>query len=158
MAKPISLVKKREFTEAEKKAQKLDKLADHVSDSDEALNQSLRILAELHESGILEGLESLLKAKGKVTEILLGQVGRPEMTNMINNVMGAASALSAIDSEHTNKLLSGLANGLTDANHELKSGKKVSAFGLLKALRDPDVNRAVGFGLSFMKGLGKSLK
>lgn len=156
MAKPISLVKRREYTEAERKSQKIDRLTDNVTENDEALDQTLRILFELHDSGILDSLEALLKAKGKVTEIVLGQVTRKEVTTMINNVMGAAGALTAIDPEQTEKLLSGVTEGLNAAS--LEKDKKVSAFGLLKALRDPDVNRAVSFGLSFMKGLGKSLK
>ncbi|MED4890220.1 DUF1641 domain-containing protein [Weizmannia sp. CD-2023] len=31
-------------------------------------------------------------------------------------------------------------------------------FGLLKSLSDPDVNRAVGFAISFLKGMGKALQ
>jgi uncharacterized protein YjgD (DUF1641 family) len=156
MAKPISLVKKKILTEAELKAQKVEQLTDKVTDNEEALDQTLRILAELHESGILEGVESFLKAKGKITEVLLGQATRKEATNMINNVMGAAGMLTAIDPEQTAGLLSGVAQGLEEAKKG--AGQKISPFGLLKALRDPDVNRALGFGLSFLKGLGKSLK
>jgi len=156
MAKPISLVKKKVLTEAELKAQKVEQLTDKVTEHEEALDQTLRILAELHESGILEGVESFLKAKGKITEVILGQATRKEVTNMINNVMGAAGVLTAIDPEQTASLLSGVAQGLEEAKKG--TDQKISAFGLLKALKDPDVNRALGFGLSFLKGLGKSLK
>lgn len=156
MAKPISLVKKRELTEQEQKAQKIDQLTDQMSENGEALDQTLRILSELHESGILDGLEAALKAKGKISEVVLGQATRKEVTTMINNVMSAAGALTAFDPEQTSKLLSGVAEGLNEAKKE--ESQKMSAFGLLKALRDPDINRALSFGLSFMKGLGKSLK
>ncbi|WEG12560.1 DUF1641 domain-containing protein [Pullulanibacillus sp. KACC 23026] len=156
MAKAISFIKKREYTAEEEKAERLEQITDSVSDNGQALDQTLRILAELHESGILDGLEAALKAKGKITEILLGQATRKEVTNMINNVMGAAGVLAAIDPEQTTKLLSGVAEGLSEAGAQTDT--KVSAFGLLKALRDPDINRAISFGLSFMKGLGKSLK
>jgi len=36
--------------------------------------------------------------------------------------------------------------------------EKVSAFKLMKMLNDPDVNRALNFGVHFLKGLGKGLK
>ena len=28
----------------------------------------------------------------------------------------------------------------------------------MKVLKDPDINRAIGFGLHFLKGMGKGLK
>jgi uncharacterized protein YjgD (DUF1641 family) len=156
LAKPISRIKYKQLTEEEKKSESLNGLTDHLTENEEALQQTLAILAELHNSGILESAESLLKAKAKVTEIALEQVSRKEVTNMINNAMEAAGALSEIDPDQTKQLLSSVSKGLEEAKEN--KDQKVSLFTLMKALNDPDINRAVGFGLNFLKGLGKGLK
>ncbi|MEK5644913.1 hypothetical protein BK138_25740 [Paenibacillus rhizosphaerae] len=155
MAQPISYIKKRELTEEEQKQQSLDQLTDSIAEHEQALEKAIGVLSELHGSGILEAAESLLKAKAKVAEIVLGQATRPEVTNMINNGMAAAGALAAIDPEQTAKVLGSVAKGLEEANQP--QDKKVTVFSLMNALKDPDVNRAIGFGLRFLKGMGKGL-
>ncbi|MED5020990.1 DUF1641 domain-containing protein [Paenibacillus chibensis] len=155
MAEPISFIKKRVLTEEEMKQQSMDQLTDSLAEHEQAIDKAIDVLSELYGSGILEAAESMLKAKAKIAEIALHQVKRPEMTNMINNGLAAAGALSAIDPDQTSKLLSSVAKGLEEAN--APQDKKVSVFSLMSALKDPDVNRAIGFGLRFLKGMGKGL-
>ena len=156
MASPISTFKKREWSEEEKKQQSLHKLTDGLIENEEALQKTMDIVRELHDSGILEAAESMLKAKEDIAEVALGQISRKEMTSLINNVMAAAGILTAIDPEQTKKLLAGVTSGLEEAKE--KSNQKVRMFDLMKALKDPDVNRAINFGLHFLKGLGKGIK
>ncbi|MGN7360166.1 DUF1641 domain-containing protein [Paenibacillus sp. SAF-054] len=155
MAEPISFIKKRELSEEELKQQSLDQLKDSIAEHELALEKAMAVLSELYGSGILEAAESMLKAKAKIAEIALHQVKRPEMTNMINNGLAAAGALSAINPDQTSKLLSSVAKGLEEASEP--QDKKLSVFSLMSALKDPDVNRAIGFGLRFLKGMGKGL-
>ncbi|MWV46948.1 DUF1641 domain-containing protein [Paenibacillus sp. HJL G12] len=155
MAEPISFIKKRELSEEELKQQSLDQLKDSIAEHELAIEKAMAVLGELYGSGILEAAESMLKAKAKIAEIALHQVNRPEMTNMINNGLAAVGALSAIDPDQTTKLLSSVAKGLEEANEP--HDKKLSVFSLMSALKDPDVNRAIGFGLRFLKGMGKGL-
>ncbi|AWB45616.1 hypothetical protein DCC85_16380 [Paenibacillus sp. CAA11] len=158
MAKPISLVKKRMITEEERQEQTIQRLKQQLAESNEALEKSLVILNELHQSGILEAAESMLKAKAKIAEIALGQISRKEVTNLINNGMAAAGALTNIDPAQTSKLMNGLTSGIQEANASTGGAKKIGLFTLMKSLKDPDVNRALGFGLNFLKGLGRGLQ
>jgi uncharacterized protein YjgD (DUF1641 family) len=155
MAKPISFINKRVLSEEEKKQQTLDHLTNGAADNEEALKKTLDIVRELHDSGILEAVESMLKAKGKITEIVLGQATRNEVTNIINNGMAVAGVLTELDPEQTKKLMSGVVQGLTEAKEN--QDKKVGVFDLIKALKDPDVNRTIGFGMNLLRGLGKGL-
>jgi uncharacterized protein YjgD (DUF1641 family) len=156
MARQITTFKKREWTEEERKQQSLNKLTDGLTENEEALQKTIAIVRELHESGMLEAAESMLKAKENIAEVALGQIGRKEMTSLINNVMAAAGILTAIDPEQTKKLLSGVTIGLEQAKEH--QNQKVGVFDLVKAMKDPDVNRAMNFGLHFLKGVGKGLK
>ena len=158
MAVPITGIKKQQLTEEQLKEQKLDNLKELLSENEEAVNQLFSIMAELNDIGALEAAMKLLEAKEEVAHIALGQLTRKPVTNIINNLMGVAGALTELNPETTTKLIEGLNTGVDEASKALESNEKVSAFKLMKMINDPDVNRALNFGVHFLKGLGKGLK
>lgn len=158
MAVPITGIKKQQLTEEQLKEQKLDNLKELLSENEEAVNQVFSIMAELNDIGALEAAMKLLEAKEEVAHIALGQLTRMPVTNIINNLMGVAGALTELNPETTTKLIEGLNTGVDEASKALESNEKVSAFKLMKMINDPDVNRALNFGVHFLKGLGKGLK
>ncbi|MDM5154446.1 DUF1641 domain-containing protein [Bacillus sp. DX1.1] len=158
MAAPIKAIQKQELTEEEQKQQKLEDLKALLADNEEALNQMFNIVGELNDIGMLEAASSMLKAKEPIAKIILGQVTREPVTNLINNMMGAAGALTELDPELTKKLVSSVLTGMDEGDQHLQSNKKVGILDLMKVLKDPDINRAIGFGLHFLKGMGKGLK
>ncbi|MFC5404160.1 DUF1641 domain-containing protein [Cohnella soli] len=157
MAKPIATIKKTEVSAQDKEKQALNQLSADLADNEAALHKTLELVRELHDSGILEAAHAMLKAKADITNIVVEQANRKPVTNMINNVMGAAGALSEIDPELTKQLLSSVASGMEEAKNYLESPKKVGLLDLMKVMNDPDINRAIGFGLRFLKGMGKGL-
>lgn len=158
MAVPITGIKKQQLSEEQLKEQKLDNLKELLSENEEAVNQVFSIMAELNDIGALEAAMKLLEAKEEVAHIALGQLTRKPVTNIINNLMGVAGALTELNPETTTKLIEGLNTGVDEASKALESNEKVSAFKLMKMINDPDVNRALNFGVHFLKGLGKGLK
>ncbi|MFJ3386403.1 MULTISPECIES: DUF1641 domain-containing protein [unclassified Lysinibacillus] len=158
MAAPITTIQKEQKTEEQLKEEKLGNLKQLLSENEEMVNQVFTIMAELNDIGALEAATKLLEAKEDVAHIALGQLTRKPVTNIINNLMGVAGALTELNPETTTKLIEGLNTGLDEANKAVESDEKVSAFKLFKMLNDPDVNRAVNFGAHFLKGLGKGLK
>src|SRR5438874_139171 len=122
MGKPITTIAKEELTQKQIKLQKLDRLVDDMSMHSEGLKQTMELLQELHESGIMEIVVSLLRAKEKVAKIAIDQMVRPPVTNMVNNAMAAAGALSEMEPDTTKKLVKSLSNGLMKAEAGLKSG------------------------------------
>ncbi len=158
MASPIATIQKAQVTEEQLKEEKLENLKQLLSENEEMVNQVFTIMAELNAMGALEAATKLLEAKEDVAHIALGQLTRKPVTNIINNLMGVAGALTELDPETTTKLIESLNTGLDEANKAIESDEKVSAFKLFKMLNDPDVNRAVNFGVHFLKGLGKGLK
>lgn len=158
MAKPISTIKKNELTEEQKKSQSLESLLSEVAQNKDSLLETLQLLQELHDSGILDALNSLVKAKEKVAKIAVGQMTREPVTNLINNTMAAGGALTTIDPEMTKKLMGSVALGIEKAQQGLQEDSKVGILDLLKVLNDPDINRAIGFGLNLLKGVGEGLK
>ncbi len=158
MAKPITAVKKHVPTEEEIKQQKLDELVALLAENGEAVTKTLDIIGELHHIGALEAANAMLQAKDKLAKIAIGQISREPVTNIINNLMGAAGTLSKVDAEASKKLLGSVVSGLQEGQAYIQNEKKVGLLDLLKVLNDPDINRAIGFGIHFLKGMGKELK
>lgn len=158
MAAPITTIYKQQVTEEQLKEEKLENLKDLLSENEDMINQVFTIMADLNDIGALEAATKLLAAKEDVAHIALGQLTRKPVTNMINNLMGAAGALAEIEPETTTKLINSLTTGLDEANKAIETDTKISPFKLLKLLNDPDVNRSLNFGIHFLKGLGKGLK
>lgn len=158
MAKLISTIKKEELTTEQLQAQKLEDLKQLVANNEDAVKQIFTILTELNDIGALEAASKLIEAKEEVAHIALGQLTRKPITNIMNNLMGVAGALSDMDPATTAKLIDALNSGLDEGNKAIEADEKIGVLQLMKQLKDPDVNRAVNFGVHFLKGLGKGLK
>ena len=158
MAKPIKTIEKTELTEEQMKMHSLENLLSGVAENKDSLLETLNLLQELHDSGIMDALGSLLKSKEKAAKILVGQVSRKPVTNLINNAMAAGGILTELDPEITGKLAKSMKVGLQKAEEGLKADTKLGLFDLMKAMKDPDINRALGFGFNLLKGIGEGLK
>lgn len=158
MAKEITLIQKQVITEEEKKQQFSDELLTQLAENREAVAETMQLLAQLQQAGILDAAISLLAAKEDVSKIAVEQLNREPVKNALNNMMGAGEALSSVDPEVTKQVTSSLVTGLQFATDELKEGKKTKVMDFFKVLKDPDINRAITFGFSFLKAFGQELE
>lgn len=158
MAAPITKITKIPVSEEALKEQKLENLKQLLAENEEALNQVFAIVGELNDMGALEAATKMVEAKEEVAHIALGKLTRKPVTNIINNLTGLAGALTELDPETTTKLIAALNKGLDEANDPTNAEEKVTVLKLAKLLKDPDVNRAMNFGVHFLRGLGKGLK
>ena len=126
MAKEITVIKKKVVTEEEQKQQVADELLNELSNNREAVEETMRLLAQLQKAGILDATISLLVAKEDVSKIAVEQLNREPVKNALNNMMGAGEALSSVDPEITKQITSSLVTGLQFATDELNSGKNKS--------------------------------
>ncbi len=158
MAKPITKIAEPVLTEKEKQDQTIEDVMKNLAQNADGIKETIKLLQELHDSGILGVVNGLVEAKEKVAKIAVGQMLRPPVTNMVNNAMAAAGALTELNPEMTKKMIGGVTKGLEKAEEGLRLNKKVGLLDLIKVMKDPDVNRAMGFGINLLKGLGEGLK
>ncbi|MFD6438808.1 DUF1641 domain-containing protein [Peribacillus sp. NPDC060186] len=157
MAAPITEIHN-PITEEEIKRQKLEELKTLITNNEDALNNMFKIVNELNDSGVFEAATSMLQGKEQIAKIALQQVTRQPVTNLINTLMGATGALMNADAAQSTKLLNSALAGIDEGNKFLQTDKKIGVMNLMKTLNDPDINRAIGFGIHFLKGMGKELK
>lgn len=157
MAIPITSIKKNEQTAEQVKQKKLAELQSLIAKQDEAIHKILEVTGELDEIGLFDALHAIVKAREDIARIAVDQLSREPVTHLINHLLHLSSALSTIDPEVTNKLATSLKVGIEEAELS-KTFQKVSIFQLMTALNDPDINRAITFGLNFLKGIGKGIE
>jgi uncharacterized protein YjgD (DUF1641 family) len=158
MAIPITSINKKKLSPEEIKQKKLEELQSLIAEQDQALNKILEITGELDGAGIFDALKAMVKAKDDIAKIAVDQASRDPVTNIINHVINASGVIASIDPDVTAKLGASVKSGLNEAELYRGNGQKVSIFQLMTALNDPDMNRAVKFGLNFLKGMGKELE
>lgn len=157
MAKLIQQIERVAQTPEQLEEQSLQELLLMLTQNKDSLVETMKIVQELHESGILEAMYSLLQAKEKVAKILVNQTLRPEATTMVNNAMNVAGVLTKIDPEVSSKLMNSVVVGLDGAGETLNHSYKTGVFELAKSLNDPDVTKGLSFMLAFLKGFGREL-
>lgn len=157
MAAPITEIHN-PITEEDIKLQKIEELKMLVTENEDVLNSLFDILGELNDSGVLDAATSMLRGKEQIAKVALGQVTREPVTNLINTLMGATGALMKADTDQVTKLLNSALSGIDEGSKFIETDKKIGVMNLVKVLNDPDINRAIGFGVHFLKGMGKELK
>lgn len=157
MAAPITSIQRTVRTELEIQQQQLELLQQQLAEQQQALQKIIEITAELNDIGALDALQSMLQTKEKITGIALEQISKEPVTNLLNNVMAAAGVLTAVEPESAVRAAESVKQGLSEAQKSIEDQQKTTVFQLMKSLNDPDINRAITFGMSFLKGMGRSL-
>lgn len=158
MAAPITSIQRKQLTQEEQQQEKLNELQTLIAEQQQSLNKILELTAELDKAGVLDAVNAMVKAKDDLMGIAVSQVSREPMTNLINNLMNTAGILTSINPEVTESLKKAIAQGIQEAELYKGNGDKVSIFQVMTALNDPNINRAVKYGLDFLKGMGKGLE
>jgi len=157
MAVPITSIKKKQLTAEQIQEQKLEELQALLAKQDEALEKILSITGELNDSGVLDAVAAMVKAKEQIAKIAVDQVSREPITNLIDHVMNASAVMSSIDPAITSKLVESVRSGLNEAELYRDNDEKVGVIQLMTLLKDDDINRGLKFGLDFLKGMGREL-
>ncbi|MEJ8777389.1 DUF1641 domain-containing protein [Pseudogracilibacillus sp. ICA-222130] len=158
MAEPIREIHRPTITKEQQIDAKLDHLKEKFANNEESLDQLLDIVGELGTIGALEALKAMLLAKEDIAKIGLEQVTKEPVTNLLNTIIGATGAMMEADPDQTKNVVHGVVSGLKEGHEFVDTEQKIKLFDLMRSLSDPDINRAVGFGLHFLKGMGKELK
>ncbi len=157
MAEPIQTITRMAQTDREREAAALEHLVSTIAQNRDVLEETIGLLQELHTSGLLEALSALLAAREKVAKILVEQAVRPEVTTLLNHLMCVAGGLTRVEPETTGTLMSGLSQGIQRGQEMAQTDQKIGLFDLVRAVKDPDVNRSLKFAVGFLGGFGKAL-
>lgn len=154
MARPITKIQKSEPTAEEKRNRALEDILDEVAANKEAMSEAVRFFSRMHESGWLSFFNAVLARQEELLRIAVKEANKPENTAILQNLLGLMQMIGKIHVDGLDEVTKRMNNGLQEAA-SARHGERVSAFQMLKALKDPEINRAIVFLLAFLKGVGK---
>lgn len=150
MAKPL------EFTPRVKTPE--ERLGESVQDSSEALQDSLKLLRELHEHGVLDVLSKVVRGGEGLTEGLIHTLSGQSALRIERNLAELVRLLDGLDPHEVKLLGNALSVGVSTGAQSVAAGKGVGLGDLLGLMRDRDVQLALGALLGLLKGMGRALR
>lgn len=157
MAKAIKQIELIQPSAQEEHAKDIADLLTQLGQNREAISSAIDIIGQLQRSGILDIVQGFLHSKEKVAAIAIDQVNQPNMHNIIRNGFNTVDFLGSLDPQQMNIMMNAVTKGLDESAEVMKSNEKTSVLGLMKAMRDPDINLAIHSMLGFLKGMGSEM-
>ncbi|WP_100398917.1 DUF1641 domain-containing protein [Bacillus sp. FJAT-44742] len=155
MAKPIKAIKPMELSPEEKKQQDLEEIQDALVENKDSILETIKLFNNLHTSGATSMVNGLLSEGDKVLDIIVKEASKPENTNTLKNLLLMIGTLGTINVKELEPILLKVNTGIERVAHHSDSEAKTSTMSLLKAMRDPEINRAVTLMLTFLRGMGE---
>lgn len=155
MSKAITNIKKLEIPEEEQQNKDIQEILSTLAENKEAVIEAVTHIRRLHETGILEFLNAFLARSDEMLSIAMKEANKPENMSMLQNLVGLSEVIGSLNLDKVKELSQKMNNGIEEATEPTEGNQTTSMIQLLKALKDPEVNRAVTMLLNFLKGVGK---
>jgi uncharacterized protein YjgD (DUF1641 family) len=154
MAEPITNIKRMEMSEETIKQHNLTEVLDAVSSNKKTILEGIDLLISLHESGALEMLNALIKQKDEALKNVVEQANKPAYATIIENLSDLFLLIGELPVDDLQHFIGKFNNGFKEAR--LSENKiDTSLMDLLKALKNPEVNRSVSMLFGFLQGMGR---
>lgn len=156
MAEPIKHIVKETKSAEQEQTEDIQAIMEQIAENRETIQDLLTIGRELHTSGALDIVKSLLVKRTEVSSIAMEQIDQPATLNILKNGMSGIGLLAMIEPEQLNRFFDGIKGGL-DHVSEHRQDHKVGVWGALRATKDPHIKTSIQTMLNFLEGMGKKL-
>lgn len=154
MADPITSIKRMEIPEETIREHQLEDVAASVSDNKDAVMEGIQLLSSLHESGFLQMANAMVVHKEEALENVMGELNKDQYTSIIENLGKAAFLLGDLEMDDIQYFVKKINHGLDEAR-TFERTEPTKPMDLLKALKDPEINKSITMLLQFLRGMGK---
>lgn len=157
MANPITRINRKVPTEAEIRAQEMERLAEGAAKSHPGLLMFMDIVQEMYEAGYLEIVQGMVKNREKVLPYAFDFIKVSGMPIVMKNVISGLQFLGTLEPQKVQRTMNAVSHGLNKSLDVDMDGENKGFFDLLKMMKDPDVNRSITMLLTFLKSMGQHL-
>ncbi|WP_209480241.1 DUF1641 domain-containing protein [Virgibacillus litoralis] len=154
MSNPITNIKRMEIPEETTKERNIDEVSRAVSENKDAILKGIDLLANLNKSGSLDTVNALVKHKEDALENVMGELNKPQYSGTLENMSKLFLFIGDLKVDEIQYFADRLNSGMEVAS-TFEGSDKTSYMDLLKALKDPEINRSVTMLLQFLRGMGR---
>lgn len=156
MARPITNIKRMKISDQTVHDQNILEIIEALSEHKVAVLKGIQLLAVFQENGTLDMLHALLKQSDVALANLVHELNKPKYTATLENLNKLFLLLGELNVEDLHHFIQGMNKGLENVR-DLTHLKKTSYMDVLKAMKDPDINKSVTLLLQFLRGMGRTL-
>lgn len=154
MAEKITGIKRLEISEQTIQERNLDDVVKSVGDNKEAILKGIELLNTLNQSGTLDTVNAFVKHREDALENVMRELYKPQYAGVLENLTNLILLLGDMDMAELQTFTDRLNHGVKEAAAS-EASEKTSYMGLIKALKDPEINRSITMLLQFLRGMGK---
>lgn len=154
MASPITNIRRLEIPEEVIQEHNLEEVVNAVSENKEAILTGIDTLVTLSESGILDMANAFVKHRKDALEYVMREVNKPAYSSILENASKLVLLLGELPVDDIQYFTDKLKNGMDEAR-TFERTEKTSYMSLLKALKDPEINKSITMLMQFLRGMGK---
>ncbi|TMN23402.1 DUF1641 domain-containing protein [Lentibacillus cibarius] len=155
MAEKLSNVKRKEVHAETIRQHNLEEVATAVSENKEAILKGIDLLESLNQSETLDMLTALVKHREDALANVMRELNKPEYAAPVENITKLFQIAGKLDVDETRYVADRMNHAVKEAAASEATGK-TSYMDLLKALKDPEINRSITMMLQFLRGMGKA--
>lgn len=134
--------------------QNLEEVTRAVSENKEAILKGIDLLASINKSGSLDMMNAQVKHKEEALENVMGQLNKPQFSGTLENLSKLFLLAGKVNVDDLMYFTDKLNEGMEVAS-SMEGTDKTSYMDLLKALKDPEINRSITMLLALLRGMGK---
>lgn len=143
-----------EISEEAIQEQNLADVMTALSENKESVLKGINLLSTIDEAGALDITSALIKKREVALENLITEINKDRYTGAIENLSKLFILMGSINTEEIEQLTAKMNEGFQDAQ-EVSEEEKTSYLDLLRALKDPEINRSVTMLLQFLRVMGR---
>lgn len=125
-----------------------------VSENKDAILKGIDLLTTVHESGALDMINALVKQKDQAIKNVVEQANKPTYASILENFSDLFLLTKDIPVDELGYLIGKVNQGLKEAR-TAENEESISYVGIIKALKNPEVNRSLTMMLGFLRGMGR---
>lgn len=143
---PVDPIKQREKNKYE--------LIDALLERKASIEGLITLVEKLDERGVIEIFNGLVGKGDKVLELVMQELNKPNVTDAFEHFMHMGTLVGQIDTNKLLELVDRLNKGLEMAGKASENDEQTSLADILRALKDPHVNKSITMFIGFLKGFG----
>ncbi|RFU66321.1 DUF1641 domain-containing protein [Peribacillus saganii] len=155
MAKAINTIHRIQINEEDQRKKDLLEVENALVENKAAILESLKVMQNMHERGILSLLNGLFGQGDKVMHVLVKAADKPEAANTIKNLLLMMGTLGTLNVQQLEPLLLKVNSGIARVAEQKDKEKEMGYLDIVRSLKDPEINRSVTLLLDFLKGMGE---
>jgi uncharacterized protein YjgD (DUF1641 family) len=153
MAKAIQQIEKIPAPEV-KQSEDKEALLRALYEQRAAVEKSIHFLQRMDDRGLLDLMTALIGQGDQLIGVAAHELNKPSNTSLLVHMIKLGQMVGELDIEKLQPLIQRVNKGIEKAEETATSGDTTNVFDLLRALKDPDVYRAITSLIGFLKGAG----